>query len=117
MGPDGNNIDLLYAMGPKSIFLGTRDADTTKKLTSYSLFNFTKDIYSRLPREIRDIIYHYVFTEQDVASICRSISISLNNLPFQRNEQTGVAESRLPVYPHPSLSYKPFAYEILDTMY
>jgi hypothetical protein len=52
-----------------------------KTLTSYSLFEFTKDIHSRLPRELRDIIYRYLLTEQDVEIICRGSSIPLNNFP------------------------------------
>jgi hypothetical protein len=117
MDPHEDNIDCLYAIGQKSTLPGTRDADTTKTLTSYSLFEFTKDIHSRLPRELRDIIYRYLLTEQDVEIICRGSSIPLNNFPCKCDKQSGVVERQWSVHTLLSLSFKPFAHEVSDMIY
>lgn len=86
-------------------------------LTPTSLFTLTKDVHTRLPREVRDIIYRHLLTDLEVNQMSRCSNLLLNDFPHPRINQAGIDDPRLPEYANSHRAYQAFAHEVIETLY
>jgi len=91
--------------------------DIAMVLTLRRLFDLTKGVYERMPRELCDIIYQHLLSKHEIDQICRSCSLRLDNSPLAHQEETPTKKHQLPDYADPKKAYRPFVCEIIAMVY
>jgi hypothetical protein len=92
-------------------------------LTRRSVFSLTKDVHTRLPRELRDMVYQYLITPRDISEIEICAAFRLDRFPYRRGEEPQeyktfpASKTDLPFIADAKIVYKPFAHEIVGTVY
>jgi hypothetical protein len=87
------------------------------KLMTRSLFNLTKDVHTRLPREIRDLVYRNILTEHCLDEICRCSSLRLDKFPHTQDIEPGTSKAGMPDFAVPEQAFGPFVHELIETLY
>ncbi|OAL54558.1 hypothetical protein IQ07DRAFT_596060 [Pyrenochaeta sp. DS3sAY3a] len=110
--------------------LSLKPAASNKK-HKQTLFSLSKDVHSRLPREVRDMIYAYLLTPHEIFRISRCSSIRLDRFPHarvpQHHPQHAAPDSKKkekgkkaaealyrPPFIDPTFTYPPFAAEVIQ---
>lgn len=92
-------------------------------LTRCSIDTLTKNVYRRLPREVRDMIYAYILTPQDVFNISRSSLLRMDGYPYPRSLSPEDSKGRKiatvvrPAFIDTNFVYAPFAAEVIQCVY
>jgi hypothetical protein len=107
-------------------------------LTASSLYALTRDVYTRFPREIRDIIYGHLLTEEDIQDLADCSRTHQDVFPYPYIEPHALVFRRGPKpglrhiiktpdglreigpeqqFMDPNLTYALFATELVDIMY
>jgi len=85
-----------------------------------SRYDLTKDVYERLPREIRDIICQYLFTPVETSRPYCTWPIQVrrpyNNLQAKSQIQR-LDDTQIPDFAIPGTVYEPFAFEVVEAIY
>jgi hypothetical protein len=89
----------------------------TMKLTLRSLSSLSSNVYQKLPREVRDIIYQYILTEHGIESVCRSSSLRLDKFPQPHSTEPASGDTHLPESVDFSTAFGPWFGELIEMLY
>jgi hypothetical protein len=88
------------------------------------MYALTKDAHTRFPREIRDTIYSFLLTSDDMQDLITCRRKHLDKFPYPHIDPTAADAKRglnntntEPQFMISSLSYAPFATELADMRY
>ncbi|KAJ4368413.1 hypothetical protein N0V83_006770 [Neocucurbitaria cava] len=83
-----------------------------------------KNVHTRLPREVRDIIYDYLLTSDDIFRIAQCSKVRLDRFPYLRGEEPVEYKTKetakpgvRPRFIDPERTYVPFAAEVIEVVY
>ncbi|KAF2029672.1 hypothetical protein EK21DRAFT_112714 [Setomelanomma holmii] len=88
-----------------------------------SLFNLTKAVHTRLPRELRDMIYQYIITKFDISRIEICADVRFDRFPYRHGQEPQeyrtypTVKGQLPIIAEAKLVYPSFAQEIVELVY
>jgi hypothetical protein len=86
------------------------------KLMTHSLFNLTKDVHTRLPREIRELVYQHILTQHCLDEIGRCSPLRLDKFPLPHKTGPESSEARLPDFVDRKIAFRPFADEVIEML-